>query len=90
MAIERALGLREIREAIGNNLLLPQLSTFACVSKVFQQTYIASLPAPCTLEKSFAVANLFARTIAPPYPPFTESVSFVLKPGAVKAFELWE
>lgn len=61
MATERALGLREI--PIGNNLQLPQIAALASVSKDLRTVYLAWLPAPCNLERTWALEIPFAVTV---------------------------
>lgn len=72
------LGLREIREAIGNNLQLPQLLALAGVAKDFRTTYRAWLPAPSDLERLWALGDPFA----------VRSEGTTLMTEALKNFEL--
>ena len=59
-AIERALGLREIRTTVGDCLALPDLAAFACVSRQYPDTFRARLTAPCDLERLWALPDPFA------------------------------
>ena len=59
-AIERALGLREIRTTVGECLALPDLAAFACVSRQYHATFLARLTAPCDLERLWALPDPFA------------------------------
>ena len=59
-AIERALGLREIRTTVGECLALPDLAAFACVSRQYPDTFRARLTAPCDLERLWALPDPFA------------------------------
>ena len=59
-AIERALGLREIRTTVGDCLALPGLAAFACVSRQYPDTFRARLTAPCDLERLWALPDPFA------------------------------
>ena len=59
-AIERALGLREIRTTVGDFLALPDLAAFACVSRQYPATFRAWLTAPCDLERLWALPDPFA------------------------------
>ena len=59
-AIERALGLREIRTTVGDCLALPDLAAFACVSRQYPATFRARLTAPCDLERLWALPDPFA------------------------------
>ena len=59
-AIERALGLREIRTTVGDFLALPDLAAFACISRQYPATFRARLTAPCDLERLWALPDPFA------------------------------
>ena len=64
-AIERALGLREIRTTVGDCLALPGLAAFACVSRQDPATFRARLTAPCDLERLWALPDPFAINVNP-------------------------